>query len=257
MLVAVVTAAVTTILLATHAEAQKEALAHEQRVGAAEQKGVYGTDDRTDEGHAAECVGEACEGTISEPLRSVGSEATVALIPRAALSYHARTNSWIPRRSWTLGEAYNMCPIDPVTNSTTRFIDQPTPASCSGTVVQWDPLTKTGLVASAAHCFDADGATNGCQNSQGGLIGVPERDAECMVRASGSRRRHQRISPCPPFSSLRPFILPFLWRGWHVVRDLDRTGRVPLSLSLSLSLCRSLFVPPSSPPRFPCLSLLF
>ena len=75
--------------------------------------------DRTDPvgSRVCVCVGEACEGTISEPLRSVGSESTVALIPRAALSYDARTNSWIPRSSMTLGQAYNMCPVDPVTNT--------------------------------------------------------------------------------------------------------------------------------------------
>lgn len=149
---------------------------------ASQPKGVYGTDDRTDEGNAANCVGEACVGMISTSLRTVASESTVALIPRRKLSYDSRTNSWIPRSSLTLGEAYNMCPVDPTTNTATRFFDQPTLASCSGTIVQWDPVAMTGLVASAAHCFDADGATNGCQNSQGELTHVPHRGADCQVR---------------------------------------------------------------------------
>ena len=177
-------AAVMAILLAARADAQKEALSGgDQAPAGREQKGVYGTDDRTDETRAGSCVGEGCDGSIATPLRSIASESTVALIPRRKLSYDARTNSWVPRSSMTLGDAFNMCPIDPVTGTATRFINQPTPASCSGTVVQWDPLTKTGLVASAAHCFDDDGATNGCQNSQGELIDVPERGADCVVRA--------------------------------------------------------------------------
>ena len=171
------------ILLVTHAEAQKDALLDDQ-AAAREHKGVYGTDDRTDETRAAACVGEACEGAISAPLRAVGSASTVALIPRRRLSYDARTNSWIPRSSMTLGEAFNMCPADSTTGTATRFVNQPTPASCSGTVVQWDPSTKTGLVASAAHCFDEDGDTNGCQNSEGDLIGVPQRLVDCEVRGA-------------------------------------------------------------------------
>ena len=171
------------ILLVTHAEAQKDALLDDQ-AAAREHKGVYGTDDRTDETRAAACVGEACEGAISAPLRAVGSASTVALIPRSRLSYDARTNSWVPRSSMTLGEAFNMCPADSTTGTATRFVNQPTPASCSGTVVQWDPSTKTGLVASAAHCFDEDGDTNGCQNSEGDLIGVPQRLVDCEVRGA-------------------------------------------------------------------------
>ena len=76
------------ILLVTHAEAQKDALLDDQ-AAAREHKGVYGTDDRTDETRAAACVGEACEGAISAPLRAVGSASTVALIPRRRLSYDA------------------------------------------------------------------------------------------------------------------------------------------------------------------------
>ena len=165
-------------LLAGRAESQKTAA--DERF----QKGVYGTDDRTDETRAASCVGESCDGTISAPLRDVATSATVALIPRRNLQYDAATNSWIPRISVTLAEAQNMCPTDPVTGTATRFADQPTAGSCSGTVVQWDPATGTGLVASAGHCFD-EGDANGCQNAAGDLIHVPERSADCVYASDG------------------------------------------------------------------------
>ena len=46
-------------------------------------KGVYGTDDRTDESRAGSCVGESCVGTIPAAVRAVAG-ATVALVPTGA-----------------------------------------------------------------------------------------------------------------------------------------------------------------------------
>ena len=150
-------------------------------------KGVYGTDDRTDESSAATCVGEDCVGSLSAAVRAVGS-ATVALIPRSKLRYDADTNSWLPTSASTLGSEHNMCATDSGTGQPTRFVDQPTPGSCSGTVVQWDAATGTGLVASAGHCFDADADVNGCQTAaagSGALHPFPERTAPCRFSDDG------------------------------------------------------------------------
>ena len=87
-------------------------LARAQEPLAGDTKGVYGTDDRTDESRAAECVGETCEGSISEALRSVG-RATVALVKRNKLRYDADTNSWLPSGSATLGQATGLCSACP------------------------------------------------------------------------------------------------------------------------------------------------
>ena len=158
-------------------------LARAQEPLAGDTKGVYGTDDRTDESRAAECVGETCEGSISEALRRVG-RATVALVKRNRLRYDADTNSWVPSGSATLGQTMGLCstcpriePLfccqssnihlrqavlarragtDAVTGEETRFLNQPVPSSCSGTVVQWDPNTGTGAWCtspSPAHCL--------------------------------------------------------------------------------------------------------
>ena len=149
------------------------------RVGST--KGVYGTDDRTDESRAAECVGETCTGSISAELRSVGSGSTVTLVQRNKLFYHAGTNSWAPISPVTLGQSQRMCDTDEATGAAPRFSDQPVPGSCSGTVVQWDPDTGTGLVATAGHCFDEDDTINGCQTARGGgLHPLPPRTTLCQ-----------------------------------------------------------------------------
>jgi hypothetical protein len=171
--------ALSAVLLAGAAHAQLPS-SHE-----ASDKGVYGTDDRTDESRATTCVGETCEGSLSDALRSVGSGSTVALVPRRKLRYDADTNSWIPTSASTLGSGHNLCETDLTTGEATRFAEQPIPASCSGTIVQWDSDTGTGLVASAGHCFDEDAGTNGCQTAAGGLHALPPRTTPCRFENDG------------------------------------------------------------------------
>ena len=143
-------------------------------------KGIYGTDDRTDESLATQCVGETCSGNTSPELRARAAASTVALVPIDALTYDEGTNSFIPTSSGTLATSQGLCDDDPVTGAAPRFADQPVPSSCSGTVVQWDPESGVGLVASAGHCFDDNGDVNGCQTRTGGVHPFPPRTTACV-----------------------------------------------------------------------------
>ena len=69
--------------------------------------------------------------------------------------YEASSNTF-KMSTTVLADAYALCAGE-------AFAHQPTAAFCSGTVVQWDDQTKTGLVATAGHCFDSDEVSEGCQ----------------------------------------------------------------------------------------------
>lgn len=90
---------------------------------------VYGTDDRLD-------VYEH----PSQPLRTLATQSIVALIPNSALSANA-DSSYSLAPTETLEEAFGLC-------SDQRFLDQPTAAFCSGTLVAPD------IVLTAGHCIE-------------------------------------------------------------------------------------------------------
>jgi hypothetical protein len=110
-------------------------------------KAVYGDDDRVDQS------GEALQAAFK-----LAGAHTVALFEKTALSYDVATNEF-KVNSWgltTLGEDKALCDGQP-------FASQIHPAECSGTVVSWNATTRSGLVATAGHCFDTDSDTDGCQ----------------------------------------------------------------------------------------------
>jgi hypothetical protein len=126
-------------------------------------KGVYGSiDNRLDESDPA----------IPVVIATVGSQSTVALVPKTKLIYHASTNTWGAAASvTTLQAGFNLCTQD--NGTAAPFKDQLVPSDCSGTVVHWNVATGIGLVATAGHCLDADDSTSGCQNAAGGLAAPP------------------------------------------------------------------------------------
>ncbi|HZI14810.1 MAG TPA: serine protease [Myxococcus sp.] len=89
---------------------------------------VYGTDDRMD-------VYAHPDAT----LRARAQQATVALMEPSAMDTSNPNN--VAFLSDTLREAFNLC-------STERFLDDPTPAFCSGTLIDDD------LVLTAGHCIE-------------------------------------------------------------------------------------------------------
>ncbi|NPC85575.1 trypsin-like peptidase domain-containing protein, partial [Pyxidicoccus fallax] len=88
---------------------------------------VYGTDNRTD-------VYAHSDAT----LRARAQQATVALMRPSALNLSNPNN--VTFNASTLRSAYNLC-------STERFLTDPTPAFCSGTLIDDD------LVLTAGHCI--------------------------------------------------------------------------------------------------------
>lgn len=131
-------------------------------------KGVYGTESRLDE--------SAVSG-ISSALRSAAT-ATVALVGKTKLEYDAGTNTWSVVGAQSLQAGMGLCDTDSQAGGTgvpaeAPFKDQITLSSCSGTVVHWDAESKTGTIATAGHCFDADGDTAGCQTADGALSAPP------------------------------------------------------------------------------------
>lgn len=102
-----------------------------------------GADDRTDES-SAHVIKNGIDATL---IKQAGRQ-TVALIKKADLTYDARSNTFKGTTA-NLASTYGLCAGE-------AFAQQPTAAFCSGTVVEWDPLTGSGLVATAGHCFDDD-----------------------------------------------------------------------------------------------------
>lgn len=148
-------------------------------------KGVYGVDDRTDESQSTSCVGETCDSSgLPAEILSVAAS-TVAMVPRQNLRYDVDTNTWVPTTAQTLQGAMGLCHTDSTTGEVPRFGDQPVPSSCSGTVVQWDSATGTGLVATAGHCHDTVSESNGCQTSSGGIHQLPLREGACQFSGDG------------------------------------------------------------------------
>eukprot|EP01050_Picozoa_sp_SAG11_P026083 SAG11_NODE_6117_length_1385_cov_1.160964_1_plen_291_part_00 len=111
------------------------------------QKVIYGDDDRLDE--------SAVPSSLNDALSAVGRQ-TVALFKKTKLLYEADRNSFVHANVPTLGASFSLCEGQ-------LFASQPTPAFCSGTVVQWDDESRNGLVATAGHCFDS-GSEDGCQD---------------------------------------------------------------------------------------------
>lgn len=99
---------------------------------------VYGTDDRQD-----------VYAHPSAPLRSLAHESIVALMRPARLAEQG-DGSFTLTPTLTHGEAYDLC-------SDQRFLDQPTSAFCSGTLVAPD------IVVTAGHCVET---TSGCLNTR-------------------------------------------------------------------------------------------
>jgi hypothetical protein len=128
---------------------------------------IYGDDDRMSEHHT-----EYDASQISDLMRGVGSASTVALISDQMLVYDATANIFVGRsNATTLGEAKGLCSDADAAGNLEQFRSQPNPASCSGTVVQWNEAAGTGLVATAGHCLDDDGqAWGGCQNFDGSEV---------------------------------------------------------------------------------------
>ena len=128
---------------------------------------IYGDDDRMSEHHT-----EYDASQISDLMRGVGSASTVALISDQMLVYDATANIFVGRSdATTLGEAKGLCSDADAAGNLEQFRSQPNPASCSGTVVQWNEAAGTGLVATAGHCLDDDGqAWGGCQNFDGSEV---------------------------------------------------------------------------------------
>jgi hypothetical protein len=94
-------------------------------------KGVYGSkDDRLD---------ESATSGIPAAVRAAAA-ATVALVPKHRLRYNRTDNTWVTAFVPTLQAAQNLCPTDAnAGGAPTRFKDQLVPATCSGTVVHWNP----------------------------------------------------------------------------------------------------------------------
>lgn len=90
---------------------------------------VYGTDDRQD-----------VYAHPSASLRALAHESIVALIRDTRLE-EQMDGSFELTPTLTLGESYDLCPDQ-------RFIDQPTSAYCSGTLVAPD------IVVTAGHCIE-------------------------------------------------------------------------------------------------------
>ncbi|AKQ69520.1 Trypsin domain protein [Myxococcus hansupus] len=107
-------------------------------LGAQEQEVIYGTDNRTD----------VYAYTARPTLRQRAEQSTVALMAPSAINSSNPNNVTFSAR--TLQSAYNLC-----TNQ--RFLNDPTPAFCSGTLIDDD------LVLTAGHCIET--ATD-CSNTR-------------------------------------------------------------------------------------------
>ncbi len=103
-------------------------------LGAQEQEVVYGTDNRTD-----------VYAYPASVLRQRAEQSTVALMAPSALNTTNANN--VTFNAPTLRSAYNLC-------STQRFLDDPTPAFCSGTLIDDD------LVLTAGHCITSSDCAN-------------------------------------------------------------------------------------------------
>lgn len=108
----------------TALSAHSPALAQQVR----EQPVVYGNDDRAE-------VFEHPE----EDLRNLAARSAVALVPRSAVD--AEDPEGVVLRGPTLGESYDLC-------ATERYVEQPSAAFCSGTLIGDD------LVLTAGHCVE-------------------------------------------------------------------------------------------------------
>jgi V8-like Glu-specific endopeptidase len=104
-----------------------EALPAADSLGESKAPVVYGTDDRTDVYAHADAT-----------LRARAQQATVALMRPSALNTTNPNN--VTFNAQTLQQAFNLC-------STERFLSDPTPAFCSGTLIDDD------LVLTAGHCI--------------------------------------------------------------------------------------------------------
>jgi V8-like Glu-specific endopeptidase len=113
----------------------EESLSSPEVLGESKAPVVYGTDNRTDVYAHADAT-----------LRARAEQATVALMRPSALNTSNPNN--VTFNAQTLGAAYNLC-------TTERFRDDPTPAFCSGTLIDDD------LVLTAGHCItSASDCTN-------------------------------------------------------------------------------------------------
>jgi V8-like Glu-specific endopeptidase len=101
--------------------------AEEDKLGTAESEVVYGTDNRTDVYAHADAT-----------LRARAQQATVALMNPSSINTSNPNN--VTFNSQTLQQSYNLC-------SGQRFPNDPTPAFCSGTLIDDD------LVLTAGHCI--------------------------------------------------------------------------------------------------------
>jgi V8-like Glu-specific endopeptidase len=114
---------------------QEEAAPEQDSLGESKAPVVYGTDNRTDVYAHADAT-----------LRARAQQSTVALVAPGDINSSNPNN--VTFSASTLQSAYNLC-------STQRFLNDPTPAFCSGTLIDDD------LVLTAGHCVtSASDCTN-------------------------------------------------------------------------------------------------
>ena len=149
------------LVLGASVTAQGPARTAEERA----RKIIYGDDNRMSEHHSDYDPSTS----ISAAMRAVGSASTVALIPEGGLVYDRAANTFSGRTgARSFGESRTLCDSAGAAGNLEQFGAQPNPSSCSGTVVQWDEVHGTGLVATAGHCLDQDGwGWGGCQAPDG------------------------------------------------------------------------------------------
>ena len=103
----------------------------EQVLGSEENPVIYGEDERMD-----------YYAHSNEQLKTITRESIVALIDQSILDLCTDPND-VQINAATLEDAYSLCPSE-------AFLDQPTAASCSGTLIDDD------LVLTAGHCVEND-----------------------------------------------------------------------------------------------------
>jgi hypothetical protein len=108
-----------------------------EQLGESQKPVVYGTDNRTDVYAHADAT-----------LRARAQQATVALMRPSALNTSNASN--VTFNASTLQSAYNLC-------SNQRFLNDPTPAFCSGTLID------DNLVLTAGHCITS---SSDCSNTR-------------------------------------------------------------------------------------------
>ncbi|WP_163784213.1 trypsin-like serine peptidase, partial [Myxococcus vastator] len=126
-------------------------------LGAEQQEVIYGADHRTD----------VYAYTASAALRQRAEKSTVALMRPSALNTSNPNN--ITFNASTLQSAYNLC-------STQRFLSDPTPAFCSGTLIDDDLVLTAGHCISTSDCSNTRFVFNFYRTSASGLQTVTTQD---------------------------------------------------------------------------------